>query len=218
MQRKIVFSEGEYYHIYNRGVEKRRIFLNEKEKERFLKLLYVANDHHAFVFRSIQDTPVAEIIRGDPLVAIGAYVLMPNHFHLLVKEIVPGGISSFMEKLLTSYSSYFNKSHRRVGSLFQGTFKAQHVTYDEYLKYLFAYIHLNPIKMIDKEWKSNGISNLDIAKQFLSEYKYSSYSAFVGVNEDAILSKSVFPDYFLEQQTFENYIEDWLLFKDKEET
>src|ERR1700683_1654947 len=109
MQRKIVLSQGEYYHVYNRGVEKRNIFRDEHDRRRFLKLLHVANGERPFVFRDIEHKQPEDIDRGKSLTAIGAYVLMPNHFHLLLKEIGDGRISSFMEKLLTGYSSYFNK-------------------------------------------------------------------------------------------------------------
>src|SRR3989344_539186 len=100
MERKIEIEVGEYYHIYNRGVEKRNIFLDKSDV-------------------------------GEKKVAIIAYVLMPNHFHLLVKEITAGGTSDFMEKLLTGYAMYFNKKYERVGPLFQGTFKAEHADRDE---------------------------------------------------------------------------------------
>lgn len=156
MQRRIIISEGEIYHLYNRGVEKRLIFLAQADQERFTRLLYIANDEAPFKYELIQSKSLKEIKRSKPLVAIGAYALMPNHFHLLVKEIRAGGISAFMEKLTTGYSAYFNKRNDRVGALFQGTYKAQHANSDAYLKYLFAYIHLNPVKLIESAWREGG--------------------------------------------------------------
>ena len=91
---------------------------------------------------------------------------MPNHFHILVKEKIENGISKFMGKLTTGYSMYFNKRYDRTGSLFQGVFKSVHADSDEYLKYLFAYIHLNPIKLINPEWKENGIKDKNRANAF----------------------------------------------------
>src|SRR3989344_8417316 len=114
MERKIIFSEGEFYHLYNRGVEKRPIFSDRNDRERFLRLLFIANSTEPFDFREIADKKYSEIDRGELLVAIGAYCLMPNHFHLLIREIVPAGISLFMGKLATGYSMYFNKRHGRV--------------------------------------------------------------------------------------------------------
>ena len=217
MQRKFVFSEGEFYHIYNRGVEKINIFKDEKDRSRFVRLLYVANGERPFIFRDIENKIFSEIDRGKPIVAIGAYVLMPNHFHILLKEIVEGGISMFMEKLLTGYSSYFNKRNERTGALFQGTYQAKHADSDEYLKYLFAYIHLNPVKLIESEWKEKGIKNNTAARQFLEKYKHSSFLDFRQIirEENAILSIKEFPDYFSKNKEFSDFIEDWLKYQDE---
>lgn len=216
MQRKVVFAEGEYYHLYNRGVDKRKIFLDEHDHRRFIKLLYLANGNSPFVFRDVEDNPLADIDRNTPLVAIGAYVLMPNHFHILVKEIIPGGISSFMEKLLTGYSTYFNKRHERTGTLFQGTYQARHLFQNEYLKYIFAYIHLNPVKLIQSDWRESGLKNKTLAKNFVEKYQYSSYPEYTGVRreEGLILSKNDFPDYFSEPHAFKEFLEEWITYKD----
>ena len=215
MQRRINISLGEYYHIYNRGVEKRIVFETKSNYERFLKLLYLANNSSPFRFDEVKKIPISKIKRGKPLVAIGAYVLMPNHFHILVKEIVSGGVSQFMEKLTTGYSSYFNKLNNRVGSLFQGTYKAEHADNDEYLKYLFSYIHLNPIKLIQYDWKEMGVKDIKNTKKFIDQFKYSSYPDYSGAKreEGIILNKEVFPDYFLSKQDFKETISDWLDYK-----
>jgi putative transposase len=144
MNRSFDFSLGEFYHIYNRGVEGRDLFLSDYDRARFVKLLYLSNSTEPYKFDRIKGKALHEIKRGDALVAIGAYVLMPNHFHLLIREVSDGGISKFMEKLATGYSAYFNKLNNRKGVLFQNRFRAEHVDNDEYLKYLYAYIHLNP--------------------------------------------------------------------------
>ena len=212
MQRKIVFSEGEYYHAYNRGVEKRKIFLSNNDRRRFIRLLYLANSTKNFVYRDVEQRRLDEIDRGAQLVAIGAWVLMPNHFHILIKEITKGGTSLFMQKLLTGYSSYFNKRYTRVGGLFQGAFHARHADTDEYLKYLFAYIHLNPIKLVDSSWKEAGIADRKTTEHFLQEYKHSSYFDYLGVKreEGKIISREVFPEYFSDSFEFDTFISDWL--------
>jgi putative transposase len=212
MQRKIVISLDEFYHIYNRGVEKRNIFLKKSDYQRFIKLLYVANGTAPYRFEKIKNTPLNQIDRGSPLVAIGAYVLMPNHFHILVKEITEGGISKFMEKLTTGYSSYFNIINERVGSLFQGTYKAEHADTDEYLKYLFSYIHLNPIKLIDGKWKEKGIKDLNKTKKFLLSYDYSSYQDYLGMKREKnlILTKEAFPEYFKDEFEFKDFVDNWI--------
>jgi len=161
---------------------------------------------------------LSEIDRGETLVEIGAYCLMPNHFHLLMKEKVENGISRFMEKLLTAYSMFFNKKYQRTGRLFENRFQATHADTDEYLKYLFAYIHLNPIKLIDSEWKEKRNFNKKSAREFLNKYSYSSYRDFVGAKdsreETAILNKKVFPEYFAEAREFNDFIGDWMSMSD----
>ncbi|MFZ2522471.1 MAG: transposase [Minisyncoccia bacterium] len=216
MQRKIVISEGEFYHIYNRGVEKRDIFISQNDYKRFIRLLYLANNTLPYRYSTTIDLPLKDINRGEQLVAIGAWVLMPNHFHILVREIVEGGTAMFMEKLTTGYSTYFNKLNDRVGSLFQGTYKAEHADSDEYLKYLFSYIHLNPVKLIEYDWKESGIKNISKAKKFLSNYDCSSYLDYVGQKREAgmILDKTNFPEYFSSIFDFNDNITDWLEYKD----
>lgn len=215
MQRYIEFALGEYYHIYNRGVEKRKIFVDKNDWTRFHKLLYIANSTKPVHFNEIKNLSLHDIDRGDQLVAIGTYVLMPNHFHILVKEIVENGLSKFMEKLTTAYSMYFNKKNERVGALFQGTFKAEHADSDEYLKYLYAYIHLNPIKLIEPAWKEVGIKNEKNAMQYLNDYRYSGYIDYccAGREEASILSKNEFPKYFSKSQDFKTYVNDWLTYR-----
>lgn len=214
MNRKISFSEGEYYHIYCRGVEKRIIFLDDKDRERFQALLFLCNSTEPVVYRLVQGSTLYQTDVGEKIVAIGAYEFMPNHIHLLVREISEKGITEFMRKVNTAYSMYFNKKYNRVGPLFQGTFGAEHITRDEHLKYLFAYIHLNLIKLIEPKWKEQGIKNLDKAKAYLDQYHFSSYRNYCGKfsEKDVILSKKEFPDYFSEKYDFEDFVNEWLTF------
>ncbi len=218
MNRKIIFSENEFYHLYNRGIEKRIIFLDKADYERFLLLLKVANSTKSFNLRDLKDqyNPRGESsgIIDNTLVYIGSYCLMPNHFHILLKEKSEGGISKFMAKLTTGYSMYFNKRYERKGSLFQGVFQAQHADSDNYLKYLFSYIHLNPIKLIQSDWKENGIGDTYGAKKYLNSYKYSSFIDYIGIKreENNILNRVVFPEYFESVEDFQNNIFDWLEF------
>lgn len=175
MERKFNFEVGEYYHIYNRGVDKRIIFNNRKDYQRFIKLLYYANDARSLDNLNIDFTrglPYGNLEdERDVLADIGAYCLMPNHFHLLIKEKEEFGISRFIHKIATSYSMYFNKLNERSGRLFQGPYKAKHVDDDQYLKYLYAYIHLNPLKIIDPNWRDKKVLKSNLAKHFLENYK-----------------------------------------------
>lgn len=219
MLRKVTFVTNSYYHVYNRGVEKRDIFFDEHDHKRFLALLYLCNSEkpvdikrHFREGRSFAELFLED--RGDILVDIGAYCLMKNHFHLLIRQASENGISMFMKKLGTAYSMYFNKKNDRSGILFQGKFKATIADKDEYLKYLFAYIHLNPVKLIEPGWKEDGIKNYNKARKFLDDYSWSSYSYFTNAKKDnPILNVIEFPDYFNDDKEFSYFIDDFLQYQ-----
>lgn len=208
--RKIPFVEEEYYHLYNRGNAKRTIFKDESDYQRFLQLLYVCNTS-AHV--NIRDLP-KDFVPTEPIVAIGAYTLMPNHFHLLIKQTKPGGLSQFMQKIGTSYSSYFNKKYNMTGSLFEGKFKAQHLETDRYLRYMYAYIHLNPVKLIEPSWKEKGLKNKTRCFEFLDAYIYSSYRTYINApvpkNQAHIIDPSAFPTYFATAAAHKKELLSWL--------
>jgi putative transposase len=216
MERKISFVVGEYYHIYNRGVNKSEIFGSDHDRDHFIRLLFASNSTRAVRFSEIKHLPFDVIIKGEPLVSVVAYCLMTNHFHILIKEIQEGGISSFMSKLTTGYSMYFNKLHERVGPLFQSRFKASHADNDAYLQYLFAYIHLNPVKLIEPEWKEKGIKNQALVENYLKNYRYSSYGDYIGEaknrEEEMILNKEGFHEYFDNAKEFKDYLADCLAY------
>lgn len=216
--RKVPFAINEYYHLYSRGVDKCLIFLDDNDRQRFIRLMFLCNGDRPVVYRSIQNLPLSEIETGNKLVAIGAYCLMPNHFHILVREITEGGITKFMSKLLTAYSTYFNKKHGRIGALFSSEFKSQHLDGDEYLKYIFAYIHLNPLKLIEPQWREKKIDR-NRAKSHLSKYYFSSYSDYLYTTRDIslILAKEIFPQYFKKKGSFETYVDDWINFEEYSE-
>lgn len=215
MGRNLVFAENEYYHIYNRGVEKRKIFLDEGGYKRFVFLLLTANSSTPVHLSNYKGLSLLEIPRGEPLVSVGAWCLMPNHFHLLVKEIKKDGISLFMKKLLTGYSMYFNTKYHRKGPLFEGTFSAKHLDTDNYLKYQYAYIHLNPVGIIDSGWKEKKIKNLQKVGDFLNSYKYSSLLDYLENERDEkiILVKKDFPEYFESLIDFKEMINEWMDFE-----
>mgnify|MGYP001565584500 FL=1 len=209
--RKVNFITDEYYHIYNRGNSKQIIFLDQEDHNHLVKLLYLCNSTKSIVYRDISKNSY-DFDREETLVNIGAYCLMPNHFHLLVKEKTENGISKFMQKVSTAYSMYFNKKYKRTGGLFEGKFKARHLNIDRYLKYIFSYIHLNPIKLIESKWREKGIKNIKGAVAYLKTYQYSSYLDYL--NEDRlrlkILDKKEFPKYFLSGKSFQEEIIEWL--------
>lgn len=221
MGRKIEFTSDEYYHLYNRGVDKRVVFQSKHDSLRFQILLYLCNSNIAVNLDELfkeERKPLSlfEIERDETLVSIGAYCLMPNHFHILVKQNIKNGVSKFMQKLGTAYTMYFNNKNNRTGSLFQGTFKAKHANKDEYLKYLFAYIHLNPVKLIDPKWKEIGIKDKEAAEKYLKSYEYSSFLEHTSDDRrpaSVIISKKVFPEYFSSNRNFKHYLSDWLTYK-----
>lgn len=212
MERRIPFVEGEFYHVYNRGVEKRTIFLDKEDRLRFVHLLHLANGMKPYFFRDGIGMPFGTMDTGPRRTAIGAYVLMPNHFHLLLRETSQNGISEFMRKLGTGYVRYFNEKHKRVGPLFQSRFKAEHVNNDEYLKYLFSYIHLNPIKLIEPKWKEEGIEDRNKASDFLNKFSFSSYLDYTSVKrpQGSLLNPEEFPEYFEGVTDFSHSVNDWL--------
>ncbi|MFA4975428.1 MAG: transposase [Candidatus Paceibacterota bacterium] len=154
------------------------------------------------------------------MVDVGAYCLMPNHFHILIYEKSDSNISLYMKKLLTAYVMYFNKKYKRTGSLFEGKFKAQHVDSDRYLKYLFSYIDLNPVKLIQKDWKEVGIKNKIQAYNFALEYRYSSFTEDRKDENKSEIQKIVnithFPKYFLNFKDLKEEIFEWLMFPRKD--
>lgn len=219
MLRPFHFDEGEYYHVFNRGVEKRIIFENNSDKERFQKLLYLCNSERVVHFSELPDIyrgpSIYELERNEPIVSVGAYCLMGTHFHLLFREINSGGISQFMKKLITAYAMYFNIRNRRSGALFESRFRAQHIISDVHLKYLYSYIHLNPAEHIEPNWKDEGIKNLTRTTQYLMGYQYSSFLDYGGIKrpQASILKTTDFPNYFRRQTDFIREILGWLKFQ-----
>ncbi len=198
--RTITFSPEEYYHIYNRGNSKQIIFKDDQDYRYFTHLLFIANsEKHIPSIKRTKD--VFSYDRGNQVLSIGAYCLMPNHFHLLIKAKNGQGVSNFMQKVSTGYAMYFNKKYKRTGALFEGKFKAQHVGNDTYFQYLFSYIHLNPAKIIDPEWKKNITQKTQALIPFVSGYRYSSYQDYtkkIVREERAILAMEEFPFVFIE--------------------
>jgi len=225
MFRKDPFITGEYYHIYNRGIDKRVIFKSEYDYERFIMLLSVSNSKDSFRLDNLinqQHKTFEEILildKGEPLVSIGAWCLMTNHFHILVRQEVDGGITKFMRKLSIGYSMFFNIKYQRQGSLFGGLFKSKLIGVDDiYMKHLFAYIHLNVLDIKFSGWEKE-IDNLsdqkiNEMKNFLESYRYSSYQDYVSVKrvERNMIKTENFPKYFEEADSFKDFIEDYYSF------
>jgi putative transposase len=149
---KIYVKDG-YYHVYNRGVERRTIFEDNQDYGVFLNRL-----KEALTPLKEEEEQLSRRQNYARQIRLVAYCLMPNHFHLLIQQTDQKAMESFMRTLATSYSMYFNKKYERVGRLFQGSYKAVQVDSDEYLMHLSRYIHLNP-RAINQNYQSYDYSS-----------------------------------------------------------
>lgn len=196
MNRNIQFAPGEYYHIYNRGVDKNKIFFSQGDWKYFQRLLFLRNDADGHLRpQRCRDKKLNEINNFTPLVDIQAYALLPNHFHLLLSERETGGITTYMKRLSTSYAMYMNTKYNRSGPLMCRPFRAKHVDSDTYMRWVISYIHLNPVEYLQPDWEEEGIEAVDGLHQHLLEYPYSSYRDYYGPERDEslIINKSSLP-------------------------
>ena len=188
-RRKTVLASGEYYHIFNRGVNHTPIFLSVRDYKRFLKTVLYYQGQEVKPRYSFYNPNIHNFTGKGKLVEIIAYCLMPNHFHFLLKQTIDKGIENFVRKSTNSYTKYFNIKNKRIGPLFQGRFQSVHIETNEQLLHLSRYIHLNPIvsyvarDLESYEWSSfkDYFSNLNICskdvilKQFKSAEDYKNF-------------------------------------------
>ncbi len=224
MNRRTPFANEQYYHIYNRGVDKRDIFLSMEDYERFILSMILLNDDNdglMIFWRDYQKAnPKVKLsdflkfnFRKGALVEINCFCLNPNHYHFILKQILDRGIERFMQKIGTSYTKYFNKKNNRSGSLFQGTFKSVHIDSNEYLLHLSAYINKNNFihKYSNNEnWKYSSLNeyrnyynagqiNLCNTSPVLSQFKnVGEYLEFLKINAQYLKEKKENQKYLLE--------------------
>lgn len=188
------FVNGEFYHLYNRGLEKQTIFNDRGDYSQFIKALFyytIQNPKPKFsVYRRSKIFPIDETKK---IVNVICYCIMPNHFHLLVKQLKDGGISEFMRKFIHSYTKYRNAKHNRQGPIFSGMFKAVRVESDEQLLHLSRYIHLNPLV-------SYLIKNLNL-------YEWSSYKEYLG-NKPGTCNKDEILSFFKTPKSYKQFVLD----------
>ncbi len=223
--RKIKFEKGNFYHIFNRGVEKRSIFKDDSDRWRFLQGLFLFNDKKTtanllwqmeknrgrVTFGVLKEFFAKEKRNRESLIRIIADCLMPNHFHLLIEEIQDGGISKFMHKLGTGYAEYFNNKYNRVGGLFQGRFKAVPVEDETYLRYLLVYINvINPAKLAEPKLKETGIRNKEKIMRFVQDYPWGTHQEYIGKRESIIIEKGLLGEIFPNGQKYRQFVEDVL--------
>ena len=141
---------------------------------------------------------------------------MPNHLHLLLRQIKDNGITKFMAKLGIGYGGYFNRKYSRKGYVFQNRFVAVHIKNEEQLKIVFVYIHINSISLIEPKWKEIGIKNLKKVIEFLENYKWSSYSDYIGKkNFPSVTDREFMLDIMGGEKRCKEFMENWIKYKGK---
>lgn len=170
----------DFFHVINRGVEKRKIAMDDKDRARFMHGLYVFNDQNTSLHPHQSDRK-NERTKRKLLVHIHAFVLMPNHYHLLLSELTDGGIALFMQKLNMGYTKYFNARHQRSGALWQGKHKKILIERDAHFIYIPFYIHLNPLDLCMPEWRDGKVQSSRKALEYLRIYRWSSHVDYLGI-------------------------------------
>ena len=213
--RKTQFAIDEYYHIFNRGVDKRNVFLDEYDYLRFLKSAKEFNvsrpigSLYQLSFKEKNEhlgtkSPIGDLVpKCRNLVEIVCYCLNSNHYHFILKQLEDNGISKFMLKLSSGYTSYFNKKYSRSGSLFQGPFKSTHIDSNEMLLYLSVYVN----------------ANHQIHNYPEKDWKYSSFPDYIGKRKDDLCNKeSVFGQFDNDFGEYKKYADvNMNYFKEKKE-
>lgn len=194
MLRKVPLVTGEFYHVFNRGVAKMQIYNTAYDYTRFLKTMVYYSIEGPKPRFSVFSPTTSTIDPSKKIIEIICYCLMPNHFHLLLKQLRDGGITEFMSKLSNSYTKYINVKNGRIGPLLQGDFKSVHIEADEQLLHVNRYIHLNPLVGYITE-------NLDI-------YKWSSYPAYINFAKDEICSKDIILSNFKSIDSYKKFVLD----------
>ena len=188
---------GDISHVFNRGVEKRKIFLDNQDYLRFVNNLFLLNNKLGKIRttkKEIFDSPVLE---RKKLVEILKWSLLPNHYHLLLYEIEEGGILEFTKRLGNAYTKYFNtKNKKRSGYLFQNRAKNVSIKNNSQFLYIPFYVDLNPLDLKFPDWKNHHIDN-NKAIEFLKSYEWSSFKDYFGNgNRQSIINEGLFYDLF----------------------
>jgi len=216
MLREVALQEGETYHVFNRGAHKQPIFLDERDYARFLLLLYTANHSERIRLGDLlEEYPgrswmqiFSDVETDHSLVEILAYALMPNHFHLILRPKTENGCTVFMKKVATAYAMYFNLKYDRSGVLFQGRFKSRHIGNEPYFRYIFSYVHLNLIDLVEPKWKEGGIKDVEAVRKFMHTHPYSSFQDYAAGErpQRRILAWDEAPPFLKEMNDFEDLV------------
>ena len=197
--RKVPLVKNEFYHVYNRGVDKRLIFNDQVDINRFLKSMEAFNvkDPVGSLYELSFQTNKQLGRPTSKLVEIVSFCLNPNHFHILLKQVSENGISEFMKRLLGGYTKYFNERNKRTGSLFGGRFKSAHVSSNEYILHLSVYINLN--------YQVHGLNGI------LKKLHFSSWEEYMGnKNTKKVCKKAIILDQFRNRKEYKKFAEEVL--------
>jgi len=216
------FVNGEIYHTVIRGIDDNLIFKNTDDYYRGIFSIYEFNTTMPIEIRLQREKRYTVKKHGDrvsedtrdKLVEILAFYFMPNHIHLLIRQIKNNGITQFMRKFGAGYATYFNKKYNRKGHLFQGRFRAVHIKTNEQLKNVFVYIHTNGISLIEPKWKEKGISNPKKVIKFLENYKWSSYPDYIGKkNFPSVTNRDFLLKVMGGKKGCKEFVENWVKYK-----
>ena len=209
--RKITFEEDGIYHVYNRGVEKRTIFLDNRDYFRAIHDLYEFNDERPATLlyykkpflESYETRSHRTAWERKPIVEILAFVLMPNHYHLLLRQLKDGGVTEFMQRFGVGYAMYFNQRYQRTGRLFEAPFKAVRIEREAHFLHLPFYIHANPLDLKFPEWRERRLRKPHSALQYLKSYRWSSFPDYVGIkNFPSVTTRSFLTQVFGTPKSF----------------
>ncbi len=207
--RKEQFVNDGIYHVILRGLEDNLIFKDINDYYRGIFSIYEFNNANSvtiqarrkvranFKKKSGQANKV-EPDRRNRFVDILAFCFMPNHIHLLLKQLKDNGITKFMSKVGTGYAGYFNRKYNRKGYVFQNRFRSIYIEDDNQFRIIFNYIHSNPVSLIEPGWKENGIKDPKNAIKFLEDYKWSSYKDYLGQNNFTSVTERGFMSEFID--------------------
>ena len=197
----------ELYHVLNRGVDRRNIYMDAGDRVRFVHNLYEFNDVESAdkTFRRVMDDFVSRPLKRERLVDIHGWCLMDNHYHLLISEIAEGGMTLFLRKLNIGYAKFFNEKYHREGALFQGRTKKVLIENDAQFLYILHYIHLNALDFLHsaRDWRVRDYHNIKSARaalDYLKDYRWSSYQDYIGKKNFPSIIKTQFFD-----QAYGNY-------------
>lgn len=214
------YTIGSYVHVIKRGSRGLPIVKDEGDRWRFLLMLYHFNDSYKSDnwYRELMDNKIANTFQRPPnwpkrkkIVEILCFCLLDNHFHLLLKEIIPGGVSKFMQKLGNGMSKHYNEKYDSKGSIFQGAFKLKTISSDEYLRYVSAYIQVKNTFEMFPGGIQKAFEMFDKAYLWSTKYPYSSLGNYAGVFENPIVDRGLLGEVFSSAKEYKDFSNDFIL-------